>query len=475
VLTTAAVIDDLRHTLPPHRVITDPDVVASYRRDQAVWAAGGDPCAVVRPHTAEEIQRVVRACLHHRTPIVPRGAGTGLSGGANAVDGAVVLSTERMTSIREINTAERLAVVEPGVVNDDLRAACTERGLWYPPDPASAPWSTIGGNVATNAGGLCCAKYGVTRDYVLALQLVTGTGELVRVGRRTAKGVAGYDLAALMVGSEGTLGIVTEVTVRLRPARTPERTVAGFFGSIVDAGRAVAAVSAAGIVPSALELIDKPTLAAVDAWKNIGLSTEADAVLLGRTDAPGAAGEDEAQAMLRCFTEAGAAWAAVSSDAKESEALFQARRLAYPAIERLGPVLTEDVCVPRQAVPDMLARIAETSRRHDILIATVAHAADGNLHPLLVVPPDDTAARHRGEAAFEAILDDAIALGGTVTGEHGVGLLKRSGLVRELSPPVLAMHVAIKRALDPYSILNPGKVISPMAESSLRVGEDVRR
>ncbi|MEU4895126.1 FAD-linked oxidase C-terminal domain-containing protein [Streptomyces sp. NPDC044780] len=460
---SAHVVQDLRRTLPADRVLEDPGIVAGYLRDEAVWAPHGEPVAVVRPHSAEEVRQVVRACLRHRVPVVPRGAGTGLSGGANAVDGGIVVSTEQMTAIREIDATERLAVVEPGVVNDDLRAACAERGLWYPPDPASAPWSTIGGNVATNAGGLCCVKYGVTRDYVLGIQVVTGTGELVRLGRRTAKGVAGYDLAGLMVGSEGTLGIVTEVTVRLRPAREPERTVAGYFGSLTDAGRAVAAVGAAGITPSALELIDRHTLAAVDAWKNMGLSAEADVVLLGRTDAPGEAGDHEAETMLACFTGAGATWAVASSDAEEADALFAARRLAYPALERIGPVLTEDVCVPRAAVPDMLSRIERIGQRHDVLIANVAHAGDGNLHPLLIVPADDTAARTRAEAAFEEILDDALALGGTVTGEHGVGLLKRAGLERELPAPVLALQAAVKQALDPHGILNPGKVIAPCA------------
>ncbi|ROS44520.1 FAD-binding oxidoreductase [Amycolatopsis thermoflava] len=455
-----SVVEELRRTLPAGRLLEDP---AGYLHDEAVWAPHGKPIAVVRPHTAEEVQQVVRACVRHQVPVVPRGAGTGLSGGANAVDGGIVLSTEKMTAIREIDVAERLAVVEPGVVNDHLRAACAERGLWYPPDPASAPWSTIGGNVATNAGGLCCVKYGVTRDYVLGLQVVTGTGELVRLGRRTAKGVAGYDLTGLVVGSEGTLGVVTEVTVRLRPARRPERTVAGFFASLADAGRAVAAVSAAGLVPSALELIDRHTLAAVDAWKNMGLSAEADAVLLGRTDAPGEAGEAEAETMLACFTGAGATWAAVSSDVDEAEALFTARRLAYPALERLGRVLTEDVCVPRAAVPVMLEKIEHIGRRHDVHIANVAHAGDGNLHPLLIVRVGDADAEARAEDAFEAILDEAIALGGTVTGEHGVGLLKRDGLRRELAAPVLALHHAVKQALDPHGILNPGKVIETCA------------
>lgn len=454
------VVIELSAGLPPGRVLVDEDATARYRRDQAPWADHGTPICVVRPRTAEEVQTIVQICLRHHTPVVPRGAGTGLSGAANAVDGCVLLSTEQMTTIQEIDAAERLAVVEPGVVNDDLRAACAEQGLWYPPDPASAPWSTIGGNVATNAGGLCCVKYGVTGDYVLGLQVVTGSGDLVRIGRRTAKGVAGYDLTALLVGSEGTLGVITEVTVRLRPARDPEHTVAGYFPSLTAAGRAVAAVAAAGLTPSALELIDRQTLLAVDAWKNMGLSADADAVLLARTDAPGAAGAAEAEALLACFRGEGAAWAAASSDEAESEALFSARKLAYPALERLGHVLVEDVCVPRGAVPDMLGSIERIAGQRRVRIATVAHAGDGNLHPVFVVPAGDDNARRRAEQAFEEILDAALALGGTVTGEHGIGLLKRAGLTRELPEPVLAMHTAVKQALDPHGILNPGKVIA---------------
>jgi glycolate oxidase len=456
---TTGVVGTLLAALPADRVLLDDDVLASYRHDEAEWAPAGRPLAVVRPRDAREVQAVVRACLEHRVPLVTRGAGTGLSGGANAVDGCVVVSTEAMREIRVIDPVERYAVVQPGVVNDDLRAACAAQGLWYPPDPASAPWSTIGGNVATNAGGLCCVKYGVTRDYVLELEVVTGTGELVRLGRRTAKGVVGYDLVGLMVGSEGTLGVVTEVTVRLRPARPAERTVVGYFASVVDAGRAVEAIGAAGMVPSALELVDRHCLAAVDAWKNMGLSVDADVVLLGRTDAPGEAGDAEAAGMLRCFEDAGATWAAASTDAAEAEALFSARRLAYPAVERLGPVLTEDVCVPKAAVPEMLARIEAAARRNDVLIANIAHAGDGNLHPLLITPPGDDAARERAQVAFTEIMADAVDLGGTVTGEHGVGLLKRSGLALEQSAAVVAMQRAVKAALDPHGILNPGKVL----------------
>ena len=453
------VLDDIGAAVEASRVVTDPDVMLGLSHDQAVWAEHGVPLAVVRARSTEEVRAVVAACHDHRVPVVARGAGTGLSGGANAVDGCIVLALDGMDRILEVNTLERYAVVGPGVVNDDLRAEVARHGLWYPPDPASSPWSTIGGNVATNAGGVCCVKYGVTRDYVLELEVVTGTGEAVRLGRRTAKGVTGYDLAGLMVGSEGTLGIVTEVTVRLRPLPPPAVTVAGYFPSLVTAGAAARDVGAAGVTPAALELVDRHCLQAVDAWKNMGLSVEADAVLLARIDEPPGVAEAIADRVVECFRAAGATWADRSTDPDEAEALFAARRLAYPALERLGPVLTEDVCVPRQAVPLALAGIEEIARRHDVVIANIAHIGDGNLHPLLITPAGDEVGQRRAQAAFEQILDLAISLGGTVTGEHGVGLLKRGGMRREQSPVVLDMQRAVKDALDPRGILNPGKVV----------------
>ncbi|MBA8794707.1 glycolate oxidase [Friedmanniella endophytica] len=456
---SATVVDDLRRVLPAEVLVTDPDVIAGYSHDDAEWAPWQPAAAVVRPRDAAQVQAVVRACLATGTPVVPRGAGTGLSGAANATAGSVVVAFDAMDAILRIDPAERLAVVQPGVVNDRLRAACAEQGLWYPPDPASSPWSTIGGNVATNAGGVCCVKYGVTRDYVLALELVNGLGELVRVGRTTAKGVAGYDLCSLLVGAEGTLGVVTEVTVRLRPARAPEHTVVGYFDSVTAAGAAVAEVGRAGVTPSALELVDRRCLEAVDAWKNMGLTAEAEVLLLGRVDAPGAAGEAEADALVGCFERGGASWAARSADAEEADALFAARRLAYPALERLGPVLTEDVCVPVGAVPEMLTRITAIAARHHTVVANIAHAGDGNLHPLLITPAGDEAARNRAQAAFAEIIDGCLELGGTVSGEHGVGLLKLPGLAREQSPAVQAMQRAVKQALDPHGILNPGKAI----------------
>ena len=451
-------IDDLISTLDSARVLTDPDVVASYVHDEAEWAPFSAPLAVVRATSTQDVQQTVRWALHHQVPLVPRGAGTGLSGGANSTDGCVVVSLERMNSVLEVNPLERIAVVQPGVVNDTLRKTVAEQGLWYPPDPASSPWSTIGGNVATNAGGVCCVKYGVTRDYVIGLEVVTGTGEVVRLGRRTAKGVAGLDLAGLFVGSEGTLGIVTEVTVKLRPLPDPGRTVLGYFDGIVDAGVAVREVAARGLTPSALEIVDRICLEAVDEMTNMGLAAEANVVLIGKVDEPGQAGVAAARTMVAAFETAGATFVAETSDAVEADAMMAARRLAYPAMERKGPLLTEDIVVAKEHVPEMLRRIEQISAEVGITIASVAHAGDGNLHPLMVAGHDDEAERKRAQAAFDRIIDECLKLGGTVTGEHGVGLLKMPGAARELGPEVIAMQRAVKAALDPQGIFNPGKV-----------------
>ncbi|MGH3208664.1 MAG: FAD-binding oxidoreductase [Trebonia sp.] len=463
---TAGLITALGRGLPDGRLVIDPDVLAAISHDEAEWAPTGAAVAGVRPRTEDEVRHVVRTCAEFGAPLVPRGAGTGLSGGANATDGAVMLDLSRMNQVLEIDRDNMTCVVQPGVVNNDLKAAVAAQGLWYPPDPASAPWSTIGGNVATNAGGLCCLKYGVTRDYVLGLRAVTGAidngqvqyGDAVRLGRRTNKGVAGLDLTGLFVGSEGTLGVVTEVTLRLRPALagTP-RTVVGAFGDLVTAGEAVSLITRAGLSPSVLELLDRACLTAVEEWKHLGLAADAAALLLARVDTRGDAGEEEADALAAAMTQAGALWAERSTDDTEAEALFDARRLAYPALERLGPVLTEDVCVPRSAVPVMLARIEAIAARRGVTIATVAHAGDGNLHPLIITPPGDEAAREAAQAAFTEFLDAAIELGGTVSGEHGIGLLKRDGMRRELDPGALAMQEAVRRALDPLGIFNPGK------------------
>jgi glycolate oxidase len=483
----AALVSALGDGLPNGRLVVDRDVLAAMSHDDAEWAPVGRAVAGVRAETEGQVRHVVRTCAEFGAPIVPRGAGTGLSGGANATDGSVVLDLSRMNQVLEIDRDNMVCVVQPGIVNNDLKAAVAEHGLWYPPDPASAPWSSIGGNVATNAGGLCCLKYGVTRDYVLGLRVVTGVsavvgddagaggaggagaggagaggaggyGDAVRLGRRTTKGVAGLDLTGLLVGSEGTLGVITEITLRLRPALTgTPRTIVGAFGGLVASGEAVSLITRRGLSPSVLEILDRACLTAVEEWKHLGIAADAAALLLARVDTPGDSGRDEADALAAAMTDAGAQWVAQSTDAAEAEALFDARRLAYPALERLGPVLTEDVCVPRSAVPAMLGRIEATAARHGVKVATIAHAGDGNLHPLLVTPPGDDGARIAAQAAFEEFLSDAIELGGTVSGEHGIGLLKRGGMRRELDPGALAMQESVRRALDPLGLFNPGK------------------
>ena len=461
---TSPLLEALGRELPSERVLVDPDVVRSLSADQAGWAPVGVAAAAVRARSEAEVQTIVRVAAACGAPVVTRGAGTGLSGGANAVDGCVVIDLSQLAAVVEIDPENLLCVVQPGVVNEDLKRAVAEHGLWYPPDPASAPWSTIGGNVATNAGGLCCLKYGVTRDYVLGLRLVghgqSGYGAVAWLGRRTTKGVAGYDLTSLVVGSEGTLGVVTEVTLRLRPApRGAARTVVGAFGRLADAGAAVAEVTRRGLTPSALELLDATCLRAVEDWMHLGLEADAAALLLARVDTDGETGEAEACAVAESFSSAAALWLMQSTDDQEAEALFAARRLAFPALERLGPVLTEDVCVPRSRLPQMLQAVEDLAIKHDTRIATIAHAGDGNLHPLLLVPPGDDAAERRARRAFEELMDISVQLGGTVTGEHGVGVLKRDGMLRELDPEALVMQRAVKSALDPRGLFNPGKAI----------------
>jgi glycolate oxidase len=461
-ITASVLIEALSRELPGDRLVVDPDVLEALSHDDAEWAPAGKAVAAVRARSEAEVQHVVRTCAELGAPVVPRGAGTGLSGGANAVAGCVVLDVSRMNEVLEIDPDNLVCRVQPGVVNNDLKAAVAAHGLWYPPDPASAPWSTIGGNVATNAGGLCCLKYGVTRDYVLGLRAVVGGpvgyGEVVRLGRRTTKGVAGLDMVGLFVGSEGTLGVVTEVTLRLRPAlASAPRTIVGAFADLISAGQAVAQITRRGLTPAVLELLDRACLEAVEEWKHLGIDAQASALLLARVDTPGDSGAAEAGAIAAAMTDAGAMWTELSTDDAEAEALFDARRLAYPALERLGPVLTEDVCVPRSKVPAMLAEINDIAARNGVRIATIAHAGDGNLHPLIITPPGDTAARIAAQTAFEQFLDAAIALGGTVTGEHGVGILKRDGMRRELDPGSLAMQAAVRQALDPLEIFNPGK------------------
>jgi glycolate oxidase len=368
------------------------------------------------------------------------------------------LSTARMTSIVEVDAPNELAVAEAGVLNADLDRAAAEYGLMYAPDPSSHEIATIGGNLATNAGGLRCVKYGVTRDSVLGLEVVLPGGRLLRTGRRTMKGVTGYDLTGLFVGSEGTLGVITSATLRLRPrpVRYPV-TVAAGVASVAAGAEAVTSILAARIRPSLLELMDSATLRAIDQWKHTGFDAGVQALLIAQDDSESA---DHVGAQMRelCLA-AGASMAEVSASEGESRQLLELRRLSYPAIERLGVAIVEDVCVPRTRLPEMVARIEQAAARHDVYIATVAHAGDGNLHPVFVfergLPEVPPAVWSAADEVFRAALE----LGGTLTGEHGVGMIKRRWLGEELGAESMAVHQAIKKALDPDFIMNPGKVL----------------
>jgi glycolate oxidase len=448
----------LASSLPPSTLITDGEILETFRRDQASFVDAGVPMAAVRPTSTAEVQEVLRIASGHRVPVVPRGAGSGLSGGANAVDGCVVLALTGMDRIIDIDQRNLFAVVEPGAVNADLSKAAGEVGLWYPPDPASAGFSTLGGNIATNAGGLCCVKYGVTGNFVLGLEVVLADGSLIRTGRKTVKGVAGYDITSLFVGSEGTLGVITQATLRLRPAPEPPATLVAFFPDLKSAGVAIAAI-ATSVVPSLLELMDRTTVRAVDEWKHMELDLDAAAMVLARSDAGGEQGVGEIERMARACESAGATFVAQSSDPMESELLMEARRLASPALERQGAMLLDDVAVPIGRIPDLLEAIQSIAARRDVLIGTFGHAGDGNMHPRIVFDPRDPELATRARAAFEDILRTALELGGTITGEHGVGLLKRPYLAAEIGEESLRLHATIKRALDPLNICNPGKVL----------------
>jgi len=452
----AGLLDDLRGAGP---VETDPDVLEAYRRDHA--APGllevGMPAALVRPRTTGEVQAAVRAAARHGVPVVPRGAGSGLSGGANAIDGCLVVALERMTSILAVDDADLTATVQAGVVNADLGRAAADARLWYSPDPASWEFSTIGGNVATNAGGLCCVKYGVTRDSLLGLEVVLADGRAVRLGRRTRKGVAGYDLVGLLCGSEGTLGIVTEATVRLRPPPAAAATLAASFPALRGAGDAIARI-AREQRPSLLELMDRQTIRAVEAFQPQELDPDAAAMVFARADDGRAESLAAVAAMARICEESGADLVVTSDEEAEGRMLMAARRLAFTALEHRGATLLDDVGVPLGAIPALLDGVPRIADEFGVLICTFGHAGDGNMHPTVVYDASDPGEVERARGAFEAILALALTLGGTITGEHGVGLLKRPYLAGELGD-AHDLHRAIKAALDPSGVFNPGKAV----------------
>ncbi|MEW2133983.1 FAD-linked oxidase C-terminal domain-containing protein [Streptomyces sp. NPDC005435] len=455
--TAGSLTDRLLAGLPAEAVLTDPEVTVSYANDMASFCPAGTPAVVVLPRTVEQVQHVMRTATELRVPVVPQGARTGLSGAANASEGCIVLSLTRMDRILEINPVDRVAVVEPGVVNATLSRAVGEHGLYYPPDPSSWETCTIGGNIGTASGGLCCVKYGVTAEYVLGLDVVLADGRLMSTGRRTAKGVAGYDLTRLFVGSEGSLGIVVRAVLALRPKPPAQLVLAAEFASAADACDAVCRIMAGGHVPSLLELMDRTTVKAVNDFARMGLPETTEALLLAAFDTPDPAADLAALGTL--CAEAGATQVVPAEDAAESELLLQARRLSLTALEAVkGTTMIDDVCVPRSRLGEMLAGVERIAAKYDLTIGLCAHAGDGNTHPTVCFDARDPDESRRARESFDEIMALGLELGGTITGEHGVGVLKKEWLAREIGPVGVEMQRAVKGVFDPLGILNPGKL-----------------
>ena len=454
----ATFTDQLRAQLPDLRLIVDPADTEAYRFDETAFLHAGRPAAVCFPRSTDDVVAIVKAAAAAGVPIVPRGAGTGLSGGAVAIDGGVTVVFTDMNAILEIDPANLTATLQPGVINADLNKAVAEHGLVYPPDPASFETCTIGGNLAENSGGLRCVKYGVTRDWVMGLEVVLADGSVIRTGGKNKKDVAGYDLTGVFVGSEGTLGLITQATVRLLPKRPPNLTLLAFFDSIHGSGQGVANITASGIMPVTLELMDAFTIAAVDDAFQLGLDRAAAAMLMVESDLGGEAAVAELATAQDACLAAGATSVLVSADTQEADWLRQARRGAHGALERAGAARMDDVGVPRSRIPEMLDRIAEIAARHDLPVGVFGHAGDGNLHPTYVLDRDDLDAERKIDAARDEIYRAALELGGTVTGEHGTGLAKKRWLELQRGARAVEVMRSIKKALDPDNLLNPGKV-----------------
>ncbi len=450
------VLDLLRAELAD-RIDTNPAALDAARADKSGHAAVGAPVAIVHAASVADVQATMRIATATRTPVVVRGAGTGLAGGANAGAGEIVLSMRAMDRILEVRADDLLAVVEPGILNADLNDALAAHGLWWAPDPASRAISTVGGNIATGAGGLLCAKYGVVRDAVLGVDVVLADGRLLHLGHRSVKGVTGLDLTALVIGSEGTLGVVVGATLKLRrlvPGRT--RTLTALFPDVRAAAAAASAVTAAGAQPSIMELMDAACLAAVHRLLSLPAPPAGASQLTVQTDGPSAS--DEAEAIAATLVAAGGEVRTARADA-DAELLWTIRRSMHPAMEAMGTTLIEDVSVPRSALPAMFDEIARIEREYDLVIPTVCHAGDGNLHPNFIFDGDEVP-----EVVWRAADDlfrSALRLGGTLTGEHGVGVLKRRWLVDELGDDQWELQRQITRVFDPLGILNPGKVFTP--------------
>lgn len=444
----AAVLEKLVAALG-ERVLTDSKSIKSAQTDRSGKLPNGLPLCVIEAQSTEDVIQVLKIAQQERTPVVTRGGGSGLAGGATGGQGEIVLSLAKMNRILELSRENRWARVEAGVINEELNNAAKQRGMWFAPDPASRAWSTVGGNIATNAGGLLCTKYGVTREAVRELKVVLASGDVLTLGHKSIKGVSGFDLVSLFVGSEGTLGVITEALVTLKPLDTnPVWTLTATAPTTLLATRAVQETITGGLGPSVLELIDESCAQNISNY--LGQQLSPGTRLIAQTDGADAQAEAERIASVweKCGLEV--------RIADESEDLIAFRRAMLPALEAKGKVLIEDVAVPLSQLSNMFAAIREIENKYGLVIPTVAHAADGNLHPNFIYTSEEIPAEI-WEAADE-LFQAALALGGTLTGEHGVGVLKKKWLQQELGQTQWELQRAIKKVFDPYEILNPGKI-----------------
>ena len=454
-----ALVKEFQKAVGKQNVMTDEADRLTYSYDAAVLEPVM-PGLAVRPADGEALGKVVRLCNENRMPLTVRGAGTNLSGGAVPSAEGVVVLTNAMNRIVELNTEDMFAVVQPGLVTAKLAAAVEAEGLFYPPDPGSQTVSTLGGNVAENAGGLRGLKYGVTRDYVMGIQFFDVNGEPIKTGSRTVKCATGYNLTGLMVGSEGTLGVFNEITLKLIPKPAHQKAMVAVFDQMDGASQSVSAIIAAHIVPATLEFMDNFTIRAVEAYSQVGLPLDAAALLLIEVDGHPAQVEEDAEKVEQICRKYGATSIRVARDAAERDKVWQARRSALSALAKLKPTLVlEDATVPRSKIPDMVKAMQQISRQHQIEIGTFGHAGDGNLHPTILTDKRDRQEWERVEAAIADIFDKALDMGGTLSGEHGTGIAKSCFLEKETSPATILYSKRVKEALDPNNILNPGKII----------------
>jgi len=417
------------------------------------------PDMVLYPADADEVSRILKLANAEIVPVFPRGAGSGFTGGSLPRGGGIVLVTTRMDKILRIDTDNLIAEVEPGVVTEDLQIAVENLGLFYPPDPASLKFSTLGGNVAECAGGPRAVKYGVTKDFVMGLEVVLPTGEIIRTGGETAKGVVGYDLTKLICGSEGTLGVITRIIFRLLPLPEAKKTMLAIFDSIDGAATAVSAIIKAKIIPTTLEFMDHATLQCVDRRFNMGLPAEGRAVLIIEVDGDKELIEKQADIIHGLIEPHGLVRFRVAQDAAESEQLWKVRRLVSPSLRDVNPTkYNEDIVVPRSKVPEIIRSIEKIRQKYEIPILNFGHAGDGNIHVNIMIDREIPGMDEKAHEAIREIFRAALDLGGTMSGEHGIGLTKAPYITMELSPDQLAAMKAIKKALDPNNILNPGKM-----------------